>query len=98
MQTCSRCHSQSPDTASQCGSCQADLSQFSTTAMTLKRLQDNPRVSYLHIAVMHDCCPACREVEGAYPKDQAPRLPVVGCSHSLGCRCFYQPVLTEIYP
>jgi hypothetical protein len=25
-------------------------------------------------------------------------LPVEGCSHALGCRCFYQPVLDEIYP
>jgi hypothetical protein len=98
VQTCSRCHSQSPDSASQCSNCQADLHELSTTAVALKRMQANPRVSIVHVAVTYDCCPACRNAEGAYPKDQAPRLPVEGCSHALGCRCFYQPVLTEIYP
>ena len=66
--------------------------------MTLKRFQENPRVLYVRLTVAQDCCPACRQVEGAYPKDQAPKLPVDGCSHGLGCRCFYQPFLDDIYP
>jgi hypothetical protein len=66
--------------------------------VALKRHLSNPRVMRVRISVMHDCCPACREVEGAYEKEQVPRLPVEGCSHALGCRCFYQPVLSEIYP
>ena len=36
-----------------------------------------------------------------YAKQQRlldPTLPVEGCSHGLGCRCYYEPVLTEIYP
>ncbi|MDD5466783.1 MAG: hypothetical protein PHS96_03160 [Anaerolineales bacterium] len=98
MQTCSVCHVQSPDAAPQCANCQADLSQLSETALALKRIQANPRVNYLHVAVAHDCCPACRDAEGAYAKDQAPRLPIEGCSHNLGCRCMYQPVLAELYP
>lgn len=98
MQTCSVCHIQSPDAATRCVNCQADLSELSEAAVSLKRIQANPRVSYLHVAVTHDCCPACRAAEGAYAKDQAPRLPVEGCSHNLGCRCTYQPVLSELYP
>jgi hypothetical protein len=27
-----------------------------------------------------------------------PELPVRGCSHKNGCRCFYEPFLTDIYP
>ena len=98
MQTCSKCQYQSPDLAKKCVNCEADLSEWSTAAVSLKRLQDNPRVSYVRIAVAHDCCPACRQAEGAYAKDAAPKLPIEGCSHGLGCRCYYQPVLEYIYP
>lgn len=98
MQICSKCHSVSPDSATHCVQCNADLSQFSETAVALKKIQDNPRIAYVRIAVSHDCCPVCREAQGAYAKDSAPKLPIEGCSHPLGCRCFYEPVLEEIYP
>ncbi|HSO28121.1 MAG TPA: hypothetical protein VLS48_08635 [Anaerolineales bacterium] len=98
MQTCSQCHVQSPDEVNQCTNCQADLTEFSTTAMALKRFQANPRVRYVRVAVADECCPACREQQGAYPKDEIPRLPIEACSHPLGCRCFYQPFLDEIFP
>jgi hypothetical protein len=98
VQTCSKCHTQSPDTADRCGNCKADLRQLSENAVALKRIQENPRISYVRIAVNHDCCPACRQAEGAYAKDKAPHLPIEGCSHHLGCRCFYQPVLGELFP
>jgi len=98
VQICSRCYAQSPDSAVQCVNCQADLREYSKTAVALKRFRSNPRVKNVHLMVAHDCCPACREAEGTYDKDQAPSLPVDGCSHSLGCRCFYEPMLTEIYP
>ncbi|MCC6145962.1 MAG: hypothetical protein IT308_00185 [Anaerolineaceae bacterium] len=52
----------------------------------------------IRISVADNACPACQQVMGAYPKDQLPRLPVEGCSHPNGCRCFYDPVLNEIYP
>ena len=98
MQICSKCQAQSPDTVDECVNCKADLTEWSETAVSLKRLRDNPRVSYVRIAVAHDCCPACRQAEGAYDKNAIPRLPVEGCSHGLGCRCYYQPVLEYIYP
>ena len=98
MQTCSCCHAQSPDPAVFCGSCQADLREFSTTAMALKRFQINPRVSIVRISVSSEACPVCQQAQGVYPKDQTPRLPIEGCSNGRGCQCFYEPVLTEIYP
>jgi hypothetical protein len=52
----------------------------------------------VRLMAMHDACPACLEAAHTYDKDSAPRLPVEGCSHGLGCRCFYQPYLDEIYP
>jgi len=98
VQTCTKCYTQSPDSTTHCINCQADLREFSSTAVSLKRLQANPRVKNVRLVVAHDCCPACRLAEGTYDKDLAPHLPIEGCSHSLGCRCFYEPMLNEIYP
>ncbi len=98
MQTCSRCHALSPDSALVCSQCQADLGEASTTAVALQKFQANARVLYIRLMVSDNCCPACRAQEGAYPKDSVPRLPVAGCSNPEGCRCFYQPFLEEIYP
>lgn len=98
MQTCSLCHTQSPDTARYCLNCQADLSEFSTANAALKRFRENPRVTRVYLSIAVDACPACQQMQGAYPKDKAPKLPVPGCSHSEGCRCFYEPMLDEIYP
>jgi hypothetical protein len=67
-------------------------------AAVRQKLQDNDRVSLIRISVMADCCPACAAVQGAHPKDSVPSLPVPACSHGLGCRCYYEPVLTEVYP
>lgn len=98
MQTCSKCHTQSPDEVTHCPNCHADLSEWSTTAVALRKYQANPRVSRIYIVVSKDSCPACRAVEGAYDKFDVPKLPVEGCSHPNGCRCFYEPFLTEIFP
>jgi hypothetical protein len=98
VQTCTRCNKQSPDTATNCTHCNVDLSDFSTTAVALKRFQANSRVRLVRISVAADACPVCYEVQGAYPKDEVPRLPIEGCSHYKGCRCFYEPVLDEIFP
>ena len=98
MQTCSKCFTLSPDSAKVCSNCQADLRELSTTAMSLKRILANSRAIAIHLAVPLNACPACRAVEGTYPKDQVPVLPVEGCSEPNGCRGFYEPVLDEIYP
>lgn len=98
MQTCSICHSQSPDSAAVCPTCQADLTLMSDQAVAMKKYQANSRVQSLRVAVSADCCPACRRVEGTYAKEDVPVLPVRGCSHENGCRCFYEPILTEIFP
>jgi hypothetical protein len=74
------------------------LKEFSTTAVALKAFQANPRVKNVRLVVAHDACPACKLMEGTYDSRQAPPLPVIGCSHPNGCRCFYEPMLDEIYP
>jgi len=78
--------------------CGADLSDKSTTAIARKRFQSNPRVRSVRVIINHDACPACQGIVGSYTKGTIPDLPVEGCSHKLGCRCFYQPILEEIYP
>lgn len=98
MQICSKCQTQVEDTLTHCSNCNADLKEWSTTAVALKRIQVNSRIVYVRIAVADDCCPACLEAEGAYDKESVPFLPIPGCSNDLGCRCFYQPVFEEIYP
>ncbi|MEA4909561.1 MAG: hypothetical protein VB089_18210 [Anaerolineaceae bacterium] len=98
MQTCSRCSANSPDSALLCVQCHADLKDFSTTAVALKNFRENKRVTGVRISVDANCCPACREAQGAYSLDDVPTLPIPGCSHTNGCRCFYDPILNQIYP
>ncbi len=52
----------------------------------------------VRVLANRDCCPACRAVEGAYYFENAPQLPVDGCSHPDGCRCTYAPVLDQFGP
>jgi RNA polymerase subunit RPABC4/transcription elongation factor Spt4 len=98
VQTCSLCHAEVPDTETICPDCGADLKDFSKTALVLKSFQENPRVYMVHVITHADACPACQEIQGTYPKDRVPKIPVEGCSHEHGCRCFYQPMLEEIFP
>lgn len=98
MQTCSRCNTESADPVAICPNCGADLSEYSIQAVTLRKFLENPRVTAVNLIVHADACPACQAMQGTYPKDQAPKLPVEGCSHENGCRCFYQPLLEEIFP
>lgn len=98
MQICSKCQHSAADNERFCPACQADLTLYSETAQALKRIQENERVKMVRVTVSHNCCPACLAVEGTYEKDRAPHLPVEGCSHELGCRCHYTPVLDILYP
>lgn len=98
MQTCSLCSTQSADPVLICPKCGADLRQFNTVMAALKRFQDNPRVKNVRLVVSDDSCPACQQESGTYDKLAAPILPHEGCSHALGCRCFFEPMLDEIYP
>ncbi|MHB1338660.1 MAG: double zinc ribbon domain-containing protein [Bellilinea sp.] len=98
VQTCSKCQTQSPDQAAICPSCGANLRQYSTISVALQKMRDNPRVKNLRLVVADDACPACQALEGTYQKDQTPTLPVEGCSHTNGCRCFFEPMLDEIFP
>lgn len=98
MQTCSRCHTGSSDTAARCAKCGADLSRESESAVARSRLQANPRVYRIRLVVHEDACPACCAAEGETAKADVPIVPIHGCSHPLGCRCFYEPALSEIFP
>ncbi len=71
---------------------------LSEAAKALRRLQENPRVKYVVIAVPVEACPACQKIAGTYPKDKVPKLPIESCSHPLGCRAYYLPYLNDIYP
>lgn len=95
MQTCERCGAQSPDQATHCVACGADLRQHSTRAAALKAYRENPRVKYIRVVVAADACPACWSLQGTYPKEEVPLLPVEGCSHENGCRCFYEPLFGQ---
>lgn len=64
----------------------------------LEKFKNNARVRDVRLMVSADCCPVCASYEGTYDKFEAPSLPIEGCSHPKGCRCFYEPMLTEIYP
>jgi RNA polymerase subunit RPABC4/transcription elongation factor Spt4 len=98
VQDCTRCNNQTDDSKTTCPNCRADLAEFSKTAVTLRKFQENPRVNAVHLITHADSCPACQSIQGTYPKDRTPKLPVEGCSHPHGCRCFYQPLLEEIFP
>jgi hypothetical protein len=74
------------------------LRELATTAVALKRIRLNPRVLNVRVAVPQDACTACLAVEGTYPKEKVPALPVEGCSEPNGCCAFYEPLLEEIYP
>jgi hypothetical protein len=74
------------------------LKETATTAVALRKFHENPRVIAVNVIVHADACPVCQEIQGTYPKDRVPKIPVEGCSHEKGCRCFYQPLLEEIFP
>lgn len=52
----------------------------------------------VRILAAGDACPLCQQIEGAYPFDKAPELPIEGCSRPGGCNAFYAPVLDRFGP
>lgn len=98
MQTCSKCQTLTDDEAIACPRCGTILPDGNAVMTALKKFKDNPRVLVVRLVVADDACPACRQSSGTYKKDEAIALPHEGCSHVGGCRCFYEPILDEIYP
>jgi len=94
--TCPRCGRPIHLPTGDCPYCGAHLDL--TPEDVLRILQANPAVKYVRVIVHGDACAACRYVEGTYPKDQAPTLPVPDCSHPQGCRCTYEPLLEDVFP
>ncbi len=76
----------------------AEAWENSEAAQALKTLQANPRVKYITLIAPADACPACQQLAGTYPKDAVPPLPYEACSHPLGCRAYYEPLLEDVYP
>lgn len=64
----------------------------------LQRIRQGGVATKVRILANHDCCPVCRSFEGAYEFDDVPELPFEGCSHPMGCRCIYAPVLDRFGP
>jgi hypothetical protein len=64
----------------------------------LKRIREGGVATKVRILANHDCCPVCNAMEGAYEFDEVPELPLEGCSHPQGCRCYYAPVLDRFGP
>jgi hypothetical protein len=64
----------------------------------LKRIREGGVATKVRILANHDSCPVCNAVEGAYEFDEVPELPLEGCSHPQGCRCYYAPVLDRFGP
>lgn len=75
-----------------------DAWENSPAAAALKRMQANPRIKAITISAPSEACTVCQQLTGTYPKDQVPRLPIELCSHPLGCRAFYIPVMDTIFP
>lgn len=98
MQSCTVCGKTSDDFARACSRCGSDLTTFSASARAKAQLLSNPRVLRLRLMAAADACPACLDATGEFPKATVPDLPVPGCSHPMGCRCFYEPALDSIYP
>jgi hypothetical protein len=68
------------------------------TAVARKKFLENPRVRDVRLVISDNACPVCAAREGTYAKDNIPIIPIEGCSSPEGCRCFYEPMLSEIYP
>jgi len=48
----------------------------------------------VQVIVGDDSCPICRQYAGAvYHPDDAPIIPITGCTQQGGCRCAYRAVM-----
>ncbi len=98
MRVCAVCHLPSNDEVLICPRCGADLRLDSENARALRRLRTDGRFDQVYILADRESCPVCQAVEGVYPIDAAPELPVEGCSSPYGCRCRYAPVMSLVGP
>ncbi|MFZ0544193.1 MAG: hypothetical protein WAM60_02060 [Candidatus Promineifilaceae bacterium] len=64
----------------------------------LEKIINGGIATKVRILVSDDSCPVCKRIEGAYDFDDVPELPIEGCSHPTGCRCFYAPILDRRGP
>jgi hypothetical protein len=96
VRICANCRQQVADHVTVCPRCKTDLISGSVGARELARLRADGRIRELRILSDRFCCPTCRDAAQVYPIEQVPLLPLEGCSHAVGCRCSYEPVLDVI--
>ena len=98
MQTCSICNAQSSDIEKNCVNCGRNLSEYSSTAVARRKFVENHRVRLVRLVVAADACPVYTKLQLINTYNSVPELPIKGCSQNMGCRCFYEPTLNNIYP
>lgn len=58
-------------------------------------MQARGAIQGVRVITAPDSCPTCRALEGAvYHPDDAPIIPIAGCTHPEGCRCAYSAAMT----
>jgi len=64
-----------------------------THQSTLERYR-NEGVKYVEVLATPDSCESCKKIAGKHYKlNDAPELPNEYCTHKMGCRCRYLPVI-----
>lgn len=74
-----------------------DAKRRAEQAEALERIRSG-LATKVRILIAADACPVCRAWEGAYDFDDAPELPLEGCSRNGGCNAVYAPVLDQFGP
>ncbi len=59
---------------------------------TLERYRSEG-LKHVEILPAPDSCEACRKLAGEYELNKAPELPHEHCTHKMGCRCCFLPVV-----
>ncbi|OGN89166.1 MAG: hypothetical protein A2158_00255 [Chloroflexi bacterium RBG_13_46_14] len=55
------------------------------------------KLQYIKVLPSPDSCESCKKLEGIrYPLDKVPELPNENCTHEMGCRCTYIPVVDSL--
>ena len=50
-------------------------------------------LKYVEVYPASDSCEACKKIAGKYEITKAPSLPYEHCTHKMGCRCTFLPVV-----
>ena len=60
-------------------------------------MKRNPFIKYVEILTASDTCDECKVLaKKQFKLDRAPELPYEKCTHHMGCRCVYIPIVDGI--